>query len=98
MSDEHSAWLDEREMYDDRPSRSELVEDGSYEITLTVSGVKDEHAAYVASQLFLLQRLFKLDGSNVETSVTAERNRDGIERIYNLIPSTKVASDDEHPF
>jgi len=32
-----------------------------YEITLTVSGVKDEHAAYVASQMFLLQRLFKLE-------------------------------------
>jgi len=58
---------------------------GEYEIALTVSGVKEEHAAYVASQLFLLQRLFKLDGSNVETSVSAERGRDGVERIYDLV-------------
>lgn len=56
-----------------------------YEITLTVAGVKEEHAAYVASQLFLLQRLFKLDGTNVETAVSAERNRDGVERIYDLV-------------
>lgn len=59
-----------------------------YEISLTVSGVKEEHAAYVAQTLFILQRLFSLDGSDVETSLSACRGSDlpGVERIYDLIP------------
>jgi len=61
---------------------------GEYEITLTVSGVKEEHAAYVARTLFVLQGLFKIDGSDVETSLSAQKENDlpGVERIYDLIP------------
>lgn len=58
-----------------------------YEITLTVGGVKEEHASYVARQLFILQRIFKLDGTDVETTISAERGRDGVERVYELIPA-----------
>lgn len=59
---------------------------GSWEIQLQVSRVSDEHAAYVARCLHVLQGLFRLDGSDVEVTVYAERNRDGVERIYELIP------------
>ena len=59
----------------------------SYDITLSVRGVKDEHASYVAQQLFALQRLFLLDGTDVTTDISAEKGRDGVERIYDLIPT-----------
>jgi hypothetical protein len=58
----------------------------SYELTLTISRVSEEHAAYVAQQLEVLGRLFKLDGSDVETLLSAERDRDGQEAIYGLLP------------
>lgn len=56
-----------------------------YEISLTVRRVKEEHAAYVAQTLFILSGLFKADGSDVEADLSAERGRDGIERIYDLL-------------
>lgn len=60
-----------------------------FEITLLVTGVKEEHAAYVAQQLFVLQRLFKLDGTDVETTLSATRSNDPeTERIYDLIPGS----------
>lgn len=61
-----------------------------YEITLAVRGVKEEHAAYVAQQMFVLQRLFDLDGTDVTTDISAEKNRDGVEAIYDLIPVRPV--------
>ena len=61
-----------------------------FEISLTVTGVKEEHAAYVARTLFVLQGLFKIDGSDVETSLSAHKESDavGVERIYDLIPES----------
>ena len=61
---------------------------GTYTISLHVEGVSDEHAAYVAQSLFILQRLFTLEGSGVGTELSAHKAGDpvGVERIYDLIP------------
>lgn len=60
---------------------------GDYEISLTVCGVAEEHASYVAKQLEALTRLFKLDGSSVDTVLSARRqgDRHEVERIFELL-------------
>lgn len=90
-SDEHSVHVDRLRNPKGLPDWMRKAGSASYfEITLTVSGVKEEHAAYVAQQLFVLQRLFKLDGSDVETNLSARTAHDDpiVERIYDLIPDS----------
>lgn len=56
-----------------------------YEITLTLGGVADEHVAWTVRALHHLGQLFKLDGSAIDVRVSVERNRDGVERVYEFL-------------
>jgi hypothetical protein len=72
-----------------------MADGREYEIALTVSRVADEHAAYVAQVLMILQGLFTADGSDVDTSVSAERGRDGVERVHELLRYVEDDDDDK---
>lgn len=76
---------DERKAEEQIEQAMAIPDRSSWTLQLEVARVKDEHATYVAQQLALLSRLFALDGSDVSIDLSAERNGDGTERIYELL-------------
>lgn len=57
----------------------------SYAVTLEIGRVKEEHIAYTVALMNALSSAFGLDGTDVSVDLSVERNRDGIERVYEYI-------------
>lgn len=56
-----------------------------YELTITVSSIKEEHVAYISMLAVALSDAFKADGAERPIDISLERDRDGVERIYEFV-------------
>ena len=52
-----------------------------FEVTLTLSRVKEEHVGWTINALNALSRIFVLDGTDVGIDLSVEYDRDGVERL-----------------
>lgn len=55
------------------------------EISLTVTGIKDEHLNWTIRVLYTMAQVLRLDGTDFEYFLSYQKNRDGIERIHEYL-------------
>jgi hypothetical protein len=68
-----------------------------YEITLTVSRVKEEHVSWTVKALEAFSHVLALEGTDIGIDISVEKDRDGVERFaeFYRTKTGKVLIDDD---
>lgn len=58
----------------------------SWTVSLEVSRLKDEHVLWTTKAMRTISELLQLEGTDIGIDISVEKNRDGVERLYEILP------------